>query len=652
MPWMTKALLVSTRKKNKLYKRFMAKRNPTRESRYKKYKNKLIHLIKAAKKAYYEKRFDAIKNNQKATWKLINEVINKRMPPSSLPSSFKTGSCTLTDPKDIANSFCKFFANIGPELASKIPNLNVSFRSFLDLKYSETIFLCPTNKNELQDICYSFKTGKAPCFDNVSMYVIKKSFDLLVQPLANIINLSLCTAIFPEKLKIAKVIPIFKTGEQNSFTNYRPISLLSNSSKFFEKVMHNRLTSFIERHEIIYSLQFGFRKRHSTCHSLISLTNNIASDIDRGHVAAGVFIDLSKAFDTLDHQILFSKLEHYGVRGVALKWIKSYLSNRKQFVKIKDTCSECYDITCGVPQGSILGPLLFILYVNDLRKALKRATSSLFADDTSIYYSHSDVKQLETTLNSELRNLDTWMKSNKLSVNITKSNYLIFHPSQRKLTPNLILKYDNQILVQKRHIKFLGVYLDENLSWKIHINYISKKISKSVGIIYRSRYLLSSATKRSLYYGLIYPYVTYCNVVWSSTYETNVKRIHLLQKRAVRAMTNSDYHAHSAPLSKKLNILDIFKLNTHCIGTFMHSYSRNLLPACFDNLYISSNQVHNHNTRAAAKYRSHACRTNIKQFTILHQGPEIWNRLPSSITGINNTSSFKRKLQKYLIGSN
>ena len=224
---------------------------------------------------------------------------------------------------------------------------------------------------------------------------------------------SLYTGIFPEKLKIAKVIPVYKSGEQNSLTNYRPISLLSNFSKFFEKVMHNRLPSFIERHEILFSLQFGFRRKHSTCHSLISLTNNIASDIDRGHLAAGVFIDLSKAFDTLDHQILFSKLEHYGVRGVALQWIRSYLSNRKQFVQIKDTRSEFYEIKCGVPQGSILGPLLFILYVNDLQRALKQATSLLFADDTSIYYSHSDIKQLEATLNSELQSLDIWMKSNK-----------------------------------------------------------------------------------------------------------------------------------------------------------------------------------------------------------------------------------------------
>ena len=211
----------------------------------------------------------------------------------------------------------------------------------------------------------------------------------------------------------------------------------------------------------------------------------------------------------------------------------------------------------GVPQGSILGPLLFILYINDFSNALKLAESFLFADDTSVYYSRSDIKQLDTFLNSELQNIDIWMKSNKLSVNISKTNYLIFRPRQRKINTNLSLQYDNQTLSQKQNIKFLGVYIDENLSWKTHINYICKKIAKSVGIIYRSRYLLSSATKLSLYYTLIYPYLTYCNIVWSSTYVTNLNRIHLLQKRVVRALMNSDYRAHSGPLFKHLKILDI-----------------------------------------------------------------------------------------------
>ena len=260
----------------------------------------------------------------------------------------------------------------------------------------------------------------------------------------------------------------------------------------------------------------------------------------------------------------------------------------KQFVQIKDTCSEFYEITCGVPQGSILGPLLFILYVNDLQKALKQATSYLFADDTSIYYSHSDIKQLEATLNSELQNLDIWMKSNKLSVNISKSNYLIFHPSQKKLSLNLILKYDNQILVQKRHIKFLGVYLDENLSWKIHINYISKKISESVGIIYCSRFLL-----------FIY----------------------------LALPTRAGSPQQHMPIT---------------VGPFCLTH-----PVNFPCGRKPEYPEETHDFRQSVDFLH-----NIKQFTILHQGLKIWNCLPSSITGINITSSFKRKLKKYLIENN
>ena len=252
------------------------------------------------------------------------------------------------------------------------------------------------------------------------MYIIKKSIDLIVEPLVNVINLSLSKGVFPSKLKIAKIIPIFKTGNQSFFTNYRPILLLTNFSKLFEKVMQIRLTLFIEQCEILYRFQFGFRSNHSTMHSLVSLINNVATAIDRNQIAAGVF-DLSKAFDTLDHEILFTKLQHYGIRGVALQWIKSYFCNREQFVQYNETCSTMEKLKCGVPQGSILGPLFFILYINDLPNALELSKSYLFADDTSIYYSNSDIKQLEFVLNSELRKLDIWMKSNKLSVNISKT---------------------------------------------------------------------------------------------------------------------------------------------------------------------------------------------------------------------------------------
>lgn len=239
------------------------------------------------------------------------------------------------------------------------PSKSTFTTSFLGSRDYPPIILKPTDTRELENICNLFSPRKAPGYDNISMRVIKHSFHLISAPLANI-NLSLSKGIFPDKLKIGKVIPIYKTEDPSLFVNYRPISLLPNFSKFFEKVMYNRLVEFAESNEIFYLRQFGFRKNHSTSHALIHLLNKISSAIDQHETTVGIFLDLSKAFDTLDDDILFTKLEHYGIRDVALQWIKSYFSHRHQFVQFNQTCSPMQTIKCGVPQGSILGPLFFI----------------------------------------------------------------------------------------------------------------------------------------------------------------------------------------------------------------------------------------------------------------------------------------------------
>ena len=303
------------------------------------YKNKLNHLIRIAKRSYYDRKFDSAKNDLKLTWKLLKEVINKRKSKSPLPSSFKAEGRSITDPTEIANRFCKYFTNIGPRLASAIPAVSPTFRSFLSGNSNTALTLKPTTVRELENICSTFASGKAPGYDNIPMHVIKNSFHLISTPLMNIINLSLLKGIFPDKLKIAKVIPVYKAEDPCLFVNYRPISLLPNFSKFFEKVMCNRLTEFAEKYELLYCCQFGFRKNHSTSLALIHLINKISSAIDRREITAGVFLDLSKAFDTLDHEILFAKLEHYGIRDVALRWIKSYFSCRQQFVQFNVACS-------------------------------------------------------------------------------------------------------------------------------------------------------------------------------------------------------------------------------------------------------------------------------------------------------------------------
>ena len=648
-PWITKGLLTSVKKKNKLYKKYLANPTPVRDSQYKRYKNKLNHLIRISKKTYYDKKFELAKSDLKTTWKLINEVTNLKRKKPSLPSSFRSNNMTINEPSKIANDFCKYFSEIGPSLARKIPPTNRSFHEFLGPTISETIFLKPTTVNELREICMSFKNGKAPGYDNLPIHIIKKSFELISEPLMLVINSSLEAGLFPDKLKVAKIIPIYKAGEVDTFTNYRPISILSSFSKIYERVMYNRLVEFTNKLEIYYCHQFGFRTNHSTNLALTHLINKIATAIDQKEITASVFLDLSKAFDTLNHDILFSKLERYGIRGVALNWVKSYFNNRTQFVQYNKFSSARIAIQCGVPQGSILGPLFFILYINDLPNASHLVKPLLFADDTSICYASSDPIVLATVLNEALLNISTWMKANKLSVNIDKTNYIIFQPTQKKSTYEIILLLDDRLITQKKQIKFLGVLLDENRSWKPHINYVCKKVSKSIGVIYRARFNLSKSTKLSLYYTLIYPYLIYCNTIWSSTYVSNLKRLQILQKRIVRLLTSSSFLAHTAPLFKKLKILDINRINSFCTGLFMYSYHNKLLPPPFLNLFSTSNQFHNYNTRNADTYRSHACRTNIKQFTMLSRGPKLWNSLPDTVKNAGTLNCFRNRIRKYLL---
>ena len=291
-------------------------------------------------------------------------------------------------------------------------------------------------------------------------------------------NLSFYVGMFPSKLKVGKVSPLQKKGSCNNPSNYRPISILSVFSKIFEKLMHQRLYKFLESFEILYPLQFGFREKHSTSHALLSLTESIKQSIDSGKVGCGIFLDLQKAFDTVNHKILLDKLEHYGIRGNALKWFQSYLSGRTQYVTVNGHVSDPLPITCGVPQGSVLGPLLFLIYVNDLPNVSKVMQFYLFADDTSIYFDSDNLFNLQKIVNRELKKVRKWLEANRLALNIDKTNYVIFHSP----TNNVRIKLGSKPISRVNSIKYLGVLIDSTLSWKPHIVELSKKLARTSGI--------------------------------------------------------------------------------------------------------------------------------------------------------------------------
>ena len=312
--------------------------------------------------------------------------------------------------------------------------------------------------------------------------------------------------------------------------NYRPISLLSCFSKIFEKLIYTRIYTYLTKNKLIYDKQFGFRSNYSTNHALSSIIERKRSLVDTGHYVCGVFVDLEKAFDTVNHKILCNKLNYYGLRGNVNDLIRSYLSNRKQFVSINGFVSETRNICCGVPQGSSLGQLLFLIYINDFRFCLQTAESGHFADNTFIMYNSLKAKTIETVINTELKRVSTWLRLNKLSLNADKTELIFFHSKQHAFSYDLV-NYTK--LTPVDNVKYLGMYIDKHLSWNFHIFQLSKKLSRANGILSKLRHSVPLEVCLQVYCAIFYSHVLYgCNI-WGSTTEENLSKIEVLRKKCV-----------------------------------------------------------------------------------------------------------------------
>ena len=364
-------------------------------------------------------------------------------------------------------------------------------------------------------------------------------------------------------------------------------------------------------------------------------------------------MDLSKAFDTIDHQILLKKLFHYGIRGLPLKLFESYLSNRKQFVMVNGVKSKYNEVNCGVPQGSVLGPLLFLIYINDIKESCSNFLDfTLFADDTSVVGSHNNIFSLVSKMNEELGGLNNWFKCNKLCLNYDKTNYIIFRSKNRRVPNDLpLIIIDDNVICRKESHQFLGIIIDEFMSWKLHVNHLSLKLARSIGVLSRLKYFLPSNILFLLYNSIIVPHLNYCNMIWGNTYKSYLNKLLLLQKRAIRIITKSDFRHPSQPLFAKLQVLPIHELIRLNTVLYMFRLQNKLLPKMPNINLVNNSNIHRYFTRQRDNIKLPICRTTMATNSFLYRATHEWNNLDNALKSTSLYSKFKRTFKNSIIKS-
>ena len=667
-PWITLGLLKSRSTKIKLNQIY--NRNPTLLNREKlvRFRNLYNKIIREAKKNYYHQKLSEHKSNAKKTWQTLFQAIRRNTNKGASCFSLLINNINVTDPIRIAEEFNTFFTNAAADIVSDLhPTLKSPTDHILQNQNLFSLTSVTVTPTEVIEMTRKLLDKKTPDNTGLSSSVLKKIIDLIVIPLHHVINLSFTQGVVPNQLKIARVVPVFKSGDRLIKDNYRPISLLPTFSKIFEKIVSERLMTFLTDNNILSQWQFGFRPRHSTLHPMVHFMNHISDAFNEKQSTIAIFCDLRKAFDTCNHEILLSKLTKYGLAGTELLWFKSYLNNRKQHVICDNVSSRLSDILLGVPQGSILGPLLFLIYINDLPN-ISNFLSLLFADDTTLLLSNSNIPALINMVNKEFKKVCEFFRSNRLVLHHGKTNFILF--TKQKFKDQIKIFCDNnnenenypefiyeitQISVQSEipAAKFLGIYFDPQLNFKYHVEMVRKRLSKALYSLRLAKHLFNHSSLILLYYSLFHSHLIYSLPIWSCTSMGTLNPLFKMQKNAIRIVNNSPYNAHTEPLFKSCEILPFPDLIDFSKIQFFHRFMSNHLPNSFVNTWdfnFNRNPDLNLQLRNRNNINIPFARLSATEMFPKTSYPTLWQKFPDqNIKNIRKPGEFDEKLKQYFL---
>ena len=554
-----------------------------------------------------------------------------------------------TDKEHISQAMNEYFCNIGTDLQSKLSVTNISYEDFLPDRILPSFFICPITNDDILLEIRKMDPKKSAGADNIGPKVLKMCPEIFAKNLTKIFNHAIEMGEYPHELKLAKVIALFKKGNRQDPTNYRPISLLSIFNKIFEKHLCKQLLNFLNKNHVLYPYQFGFRKLYSTIMALIDFTDNVRDQLDLGNYVLSIFVDLTKAFDTVDHDILLHKLDRYGVRGHANEFFKSYLTNRKQYTIVNGVKSDIQEIRCGVPQGSVLGPLLFLIYVNDIHRSVPLSKVQLFADDTSLSLYDNNLERLISKSKDQFSKLYSWCVCNKLTINTGKTNFILFH-TKNKFVPqdfNNIRGSDFNIK-RSESVKYIGLHIDEKLNWGTHIDTICTSLIKYFGIFNHIKHLVSKTLIRQIYFAFVYSRINYGIEIYGSCSKKLLSKLQTIQNKLIKLfvghprLTPTNYIHHDLRI---LKVEDIYKTN---VLNFVNNCLMKNCPTIFDNYFQIKQSTHR--TRSEGSILIKRTRTVLGSLRVKSQGAKLWNNLDNGLHQYRLKKCFKKYCTRHCIG--
>lgn len=637
-PWITSAIINSIKRRDKLKKALKNNKVPERINEYRDYRNRLNKLIKTVKNKFYHDKIRDCAQNIRKTYKLMTEATNENITKSTI-KQIKANGTIITNNREVANFCNDFFVNVGKKMAQNVKNPCTPHISKKNI--ASSMYLTPVNENEIVICINSLKNNCSSGPDKISSKVLKSLHMYIKRPLAHIINLIFKSGRVPQQFKETIVTPVHKAGDREIIDHYRPISVISNIAKVFEKCLKVRLTGFLDSNNILSSNQYGFRQSLSTTDAMYELTNAVVDSLDKGNKCIALFLDLAKAFDTVSHPVLLRIMEGYGIRGMVLDVFKHYLLDRTQRVRIENTLSDPLVVQYGVPQGTVIGPLLFNIYVNYLFEVEIDGTIIAYADDTVAIFCGESWQAVKEKVRMGFVKMKNIFDSLKLTVNMKKSMYVPFSITEANRPDFHEIVFDDgeETLKQTTSIKYLGVIIDSHLKWDLHVQYITRKMRYLIYKFYILKEILNQKLLKMIYKTLVESILRYGILIWGGMYTSNIKPLQIVQNYIVKIILNKP-RLYSTSLLYTTEISDIRSLYILEVCNFIHSTPK-----------IKNNIVrHNYQTRMLTNQMLNIppSKKSINQRFVSYLGPKLFNMIPHDVRNIPNRKKFNLLLKAYL----